>query len=299
MSWFLILAALLAVGLVQIWRLVIPPRTDLAVGVTRWDSARDRANRRLDQAAPHTIFDKLTAWLLDTLQRSGRDVTQMRQDLDITETAIETHLSKALTLGVGGILLGVVATVWFRVVGLTFPPEAGLLGGLALGGVMVVLTARDLHEKAQLRRAEMRRALSILLDLVAMSLEAGKDHSEALPTAAQVGAGWAFTRLQDATVNAPRWEGITAWAALGRLGERIGMSELTDLDAVLTLAQNDGSRIKKTLIARAATLRDARIADAEAQANTATKSMELTLYFMGFAFLAYEFYPPVSRLFAS
>lgn len=297
MTGFLILAGLLGVGLVQAWRLAVPPRTDLTLSVNRWDSARDRANRRLDVAAPHTIFDKLAARLVDALQRSGRDLTAIRQDLDITDTTIETHLSKALALGIGGILLGVVATVWFRLLGLEVPPLAGMVGGIVVAGVMVFLTARDLHERAQLRRAEMRRALSILLDLVAMSLEAGKDHSEALPTAAQVGSGWAFTRLQDATVNAPRWEGITAWAALGRLGQRIGMSELTDLEGVLTLAQNDGSRIKKTLIARAATLRDARIADAEAEANTATKSMELTLYVMGFAFLAYEFYPPVSRLF--
>ncbi|GAC1378619.1 MAG: type II secretion system F family protein [Marmoricola sp.] len=297
MTGFLILAALLGVGLMQAWRLAIPPRTDLTVGVNRWDAARDRANRRLDVTPPHTIVDKLAGRLVDALQRSGRDLTAMRQDLDITDTTIEAHLSKALALGVGGILLGVVATVWFRLLGLNFPLLAGLVAGLVLAGVMVVLTARDLHEKADVRRAEMRRALSILLDLVAMSLEAGKDHSEALPAAAQVGSGWAFTRLQDACVNAPRWEGITAWAALGRLGQRIGMHELNDLDGVLTLAQNDGSRIKKTLIARAATLRDARIADAEAEANTATKSMELTLYFMGFAFLAYEFYPPVSRLF--
>ena len=297
MTGFLILAALLGIGLVQAWRLAIPPRTDLAVGVARWDTARDRANRRLESAAPHTPLEKLTTRIVDALQRSGSDLTGMRQDLDITDTAIEAHLSKALTLGIGGLLLGVVATVWFRVLGLSFPPLAGLVGGIVLAAVMVFLTVRDLHEKAQLRRAEMRRALSILLDLVAMSLEAGKDHSEALPAAAQVGSGWAFTRLQDACVNAPRWEGITAWAALGRLGQCIGMSELTDLDGVLRLAQNDGTRIKMTLIARAATLRDARIADAEAEANTATKSMELTLYFMGFAFLAYEFYPPVSRLF--
>lgn len=299
MTGFLMLAGLLAVGLVQAWRLAVPARCDLAVGVSRWDSARDRANRRLDTAPPDTIFDKLATRLIEGLHRSGRDLTQMKQDLDITDTTIESHLSKALTLAVGGILLGVIATVWFRLLGLNFPPLAGLVGGMVLAAVMVFLTVRDLHEKAQLRRAEMRRALSILLDLVAMSLEAGKDHSEALPAAAQVGSGCAFTRLQDACVNAPRWEGITAWAALGRLGQRIGMSELTDLDGVLTLAQNDGSRIKKTLIARAATLRDARIADAEAEANTATKSMELTLYFMGFAFLAYDFYPPVSRLFAS
>ena len=297
MTGFLILAALLGVGLVQMWRLVVPARTDLTLSVSRWDSARDRANQRLDAAPPETIFDKLVAQLVDAFQRSGRDTTVLRQDLAITDTTLEAHLSKALALGIGGVLLGVVATVWFRLLGLTFPPLAGLIGGLVLAGVMVFLTARDLHEKAQLRRADMRRALSILLDLVAMSLEAGKDHSEALPAAAQVGSGWTFTCLQDATVNAPRWEGITAWAALGRLGQRIGMNELVELEGVVTLAQNDGSRIKKTLIARAATLRDARIADAEAEANTATKSMELTLYFMGFAFLAYEFYPPVSRLF--
>jgi tight adherence protein C len=71
-----------------------------------------------------------------------------------------------------------------------------------------------------------------------------------------------------------------------------------DLDASLRLANEDGAKIKATLIARAGTLRAARVADAEAEANRATESMKFTLIVMVFAFLGYELYPSIVRLFA-
>ena len=45
------------------------------------------------------------------------------------------------------------------------------------------------------------------------------------------------------------------------------MPELTDLDAALRIAHEDGAKVKATLTARAATLRAQRLADAEAEAT--------------------------------
>ena len=130
-----------------------------------------------------------------------------------------------------------------------------------------------------------------------MSMQAGRGHAEALPASAAIGSGWTFTLLRDA-IDGARFSGITPWAALGQLGERIGMPELTDLDAALRIAHDDGAKVKATLVARAGTLRAQRIADAEAEANQATESMKFALIVMVFTFLIYELYPSVVRLFA-
>jgi hypothetical protein len=76
------------------------------------------------------------------------------------------------------------------------------------------------------------------------------------------------------------------------------MRELTDLEAALRLASDDGAKIRATLIARAQTLRAKRIADAEAAAAQATESMKFALIVLVFVFLSYELYPSVVRLFA-
>ena len=298
MTLFMLLAGVLAWGLVHAWRLAVPPRADLVARVGRWDAARARANRLQDTMPPVSLLDRLARRLADVVTRRGRDLTNLNQDLAVTEATLEAYLSRTLILAGLGFLAPVALFGLISVVGLGVPVGVGMLLGAGLAATMVVATNRELREQAGGRRAELRRALSVYLDLVAMSLEAGRAHAEALPAAAQIGTGWAFTWLQDATVEAPRWDGITAWAALGRLGERVGMSELVELEGTLTLAQDDGAKVKASLIARAQTLRAQRVADAEAAADKSTESMRFAVIVMAFAFITYEFYPAVSRLFA-
>ena len=181
--------------------------------------------------------------------------------------------------------------------GLDLPWSIGLMLGVGLAAAMGVVAHRELRAEASKRRAEFRRSLSIYLDLVSMALDAGRGHAEALPAAANIGAGWTFEHLQDA-IDGARFSGVTAWESLGILGQRVGLPELVDLDAALRLANEDGAKVKATLIARAGTLRAARIADAESEANEATESMKFTLIVMVFAFLGYELYPSIVRLFS-
>lgn len=298
MTWFLVLAALLALALLHGFRLALPPRTDLAAGVTRWDAAQTRANRRTELARPVGLRRRAARRLAEELTSRGHEMRRLHQDLAVTETSLEAYLSRTLSLAAAGLVAPIAIYALVSTIGVGLPLEVGIALGIAVAALAVVLTHRELAETAERRRAELRRALSIYLDLVAMSLEAGRAHAEALPAAAQIGSGWAFTWLQDATVEAPRWQGITAWAALGRLGERVGLSELVDLEGTLSLAQDDGAKVKASLVARAQTLRAERGAEAEAEANKSTESMKFALIVMAFAFIAYEFYPAVARLFS-
>ncbi|MCM0621952.1 type II secretion system F family protein [Nocardioides bruguierae] len=166
--------------------------------------------------------------------------------------------------------------------------SAGLLllvGVVAAGGLLLVVR-RDLAARAAGRRAEFRRGLSLYLDLVVMSVEAGRGHAEALPVAARVGEGWVFAELQAAVASA-RVFGISTWRSLGEVGERLGVSELADLETSMSLAQDEGGRVRDSLVSRAQTMRDARAADIQARASRDTDAMRNTLVLMSLLAAAY------------
>ena len=297
---FAIAVGFVAAGLVVAYRLAVPPRSDLVAAVGRWDAARARASRiqRIGTSEPTGLLQRLSARLADEVTARGRDLTRLRQDLEIAGTTLEAHLTRVLGLTLTGFLGPlVIVGVVFPAIGVGAPALMGPFAGAGLGAAMVVVAQRELRDNAKTRRAEFRHSLSIYLDLVAMSMQAGRGHAEALPASAAIGSGWTFTLLRDA-IDGARFAGLTSWSALGQLGERIGMPELIDLDASLRIAHEDGAKVKATLVARAGTLRAQRIADAEAEADQATESMKFALIAMVFAFLTYELYPSVVRLFA-
>ena len=290
---------IVAVAVLHAYRLAMPPRADLASSVRHWDSSRARATRiqRIGASKATTIGGKFQSWVADQVLRRVRDVKALTQDLAVTDASVEQHIGKTTVLVIVGFFGPLVILGFFNTIGLGLPLMFGPAAGVVLAAAMLFVTRQELTESAKRRRAEFRRTLSVYLDLVGMSMQAGRGHAEALPASAAIGTGWAFTHLQDA-VDGARFSGTTPWHALGQLGDRFGIRELTDIDAALTLANDDGAKVRITLVARAETLRSERIADAEAAAAQATESMRFALIVMVFVFLTYELYPSVARLFA-
>lgn len=296
---FMSAAALVAASLLHAYRLAVQPRSDLAGDVRRWDSSRTRATRiqRIGAPSATTLGGQVQGWIAEQVLRRSRDAKAFTQDLAVGGSTIEQYVAKSTALVLFGFVGPLVIFGFFNTLGLGLPILLAPAASIALAVAMIVITRQELTETATRRRAEFRRTLSIYLDLVAMSMQAGRGHAEALPASAAIGTGWAFTHLQDA-IDGARFSGTTPWRALGELGDRCGIRELADLDAALSLANDDGAKVRATLVARAQSLRSERIADAEASAAAATESMRFALIVMVFAFLTYELYPSVARLFA-
>ena len=110
------------------------------------------------------------------------------------------------------------------------------------------------------RRAEFRHALGAYLDLVALEMAARAAPAEALPAAAKIGTGWPLALIRDTLYRATR-AGRDPWAALGDLGQRIGVTELRDLGQLIALVAHDGARVRSTLTARAQTMRRHELAE--------------------------------------
>jgi tight adherence protein C len=169
------------------------------------------------------------------------------------------------------------------------------LGAILFGLFGFFVPDLALRGEAADRRDDFRRVIGIFLDLVAMNLAGGRGLPEALLTASTISEHWALIRIRQALNNA-RLFGITPWESLAELGTAIGVEELRDLSAALSLAAEDGAKIKQSLSARAATMRRRELADVEGDAGEKSQSMLVAQLLICMGFLVFLAYPSVSSL---
>lgn len=274
MSAVIVLGVLLAVGLLQLRWLAFPPAPDVAAEIDQWRRGRELAALRAGTPTPVSPLGRASRWVAETLAAYRPALLDtLAPDLAITRRDLQSWLARvtglAVLFGFGPLVLMLARRLGGADVSLHWAPVLGVAATAA-----VLLSVKDLRDEATRVRAEFTRALSIYLDLVAMSMAAGQGHAQALPAAARIGTGRVFGELRTAIELAPS-KGITAWAALGQLGERYRIAELVSLRSAIELAQDDGARVKASLIARAGTMRSSRLAAVVERANKATESMRL------------------------
>ena len=208
---------------------------------------------------------------------------------DIVVKGYYGKLTLTVTFGFGPIVLMLAR----RAGGHHVSWQWGPILGLALAAAAVLLSVRDLRTEAARVRDEFSGGISTFLFLVAMSMEAGKGHAEALPAAAKMGANRVdesrgfetrvFSELRETIRLAPDMA-MTSWGALGRLGERYGIRELVTLRSSIQLASDDGARVKQSIVSLAKSMQSARLGATLERSNNATESMrQLTVIAAGLA----------------
>jgi tight adherence protein C len=294
----LLLGALVGLGAIVSWRLLFPSPPPLQAAI-------DRLQRR-NQLVRITHTDQ-TDGLGDFLGRTvgaslgrflrnlGLRLDSLEPDLRLVGRSLDQHLAQKVVLAFFGLALpAVVAAVWtvggFSVP-LTFPTGVGLVVGLFFFFAPDI----SLRSEAEERRKAFKQALGSFLDLVVISLAGGSGVESALRDAAGVGRGWAFAQLRNA-LEVTALTGETPWAALARLGEEVGVTELVELSATVSLAGTEGARVRDSLAVKAASLRDHALAEAEAEAQSTTEKMALPVVLLFLGFLILIGYPAVDAV---
>jgi Type II secretion system (T2SS), protein F len=172
------------------------------------------------------------------------------------------------------------------------PVAASLALGLALFFAPDLVTRVNAAEK----RTDFRHALTSYLDLVALERGAGAAPTEALEAAAQIGGGWAFTRIA-AALDAARKAGRPPWEGLAALAAETGVTELADLADIAEVAGHEGARILQTLAARAESMRAEALAATKAKAGSRSTTMVVPIALLGAGFLLLLIFPIVYRTF--
>lgn len=271
-----------------------PPRLDRALASLSAPLAPFDPRARED-AHPLGPRDRLGARLVSLASDLGLDVGGLGSDLAVVGTSLEAHLVERL-----------VATVVF---GALPPLGAGVAsaGGIELSGALVVASslvlalvgcfvpAAVVRSQAAARRSELRYGLSVYLDLAVIMVAGGAGIESALDDAAGVGGGPAFSEVAR-TLAACRLTGEAPWKALDRLGADLGVDELRELAASVGLAGTRGARVREALAAKADSMREHQLAEAETDAQAASEKMTVPLVLMLFGFVAFVMYPALGAV---
>ncbi|PPK98781.1 Flp pilus assembly protein TadB [Kineococcus xinjiangensis] len=298
--------AVVGAGLFLLARLLLPQRTNVAVLVSRIDAGR-RSLRGETLSEVQAVaglgggaragMDRLADLLEVQAAERGWQLHRTRRDLALVNRSLGSFLATKLLAGVGLFLLVPFCWAALRVSGVPLPAAVPLVLGLVLGALGAFLPDLALRGEAEQRRRDFRRVVGVFLDLVAMNLAGGRGLPEALLASASVSDYWALVRIRQSLANA-RLMGTTPWEALGDLGRDIGVEELEDLAGALTLAADDGAKIRSSLSARSATMRRREMSDSEGQAGERSQSMLVAQMLLCCAFLLFLAYPAVDGLLA-
>jgi Flp pilus assembly protein TadB len=210
----------------------------------------------------------------------------------VLERPIEQHLADKVVGATAGFLL---PWTWWSIgvaVGINITPGvvAVLAAGLGVAGFL--LPDLTLRAEAAKQRREFTQALGAFLDLVVIALAGGAGIESALDDAASIGRSRPFSRIRE-TLDAARLRSDSPWEALGTLGQRTGVSELVELGATVSLAGTEGSRVRQSLTAKAAAMRDRDLAEEEARAQSATERMAVPTVMLMAGFILLVGYPAV------
>lgn len=295
--------ALAGLGIFAAVRVWLRPKPGISTLIHRIDAgAKSMTTRTVTELEAERGAGVLDSWqrrLGDRLEvlaaERGWRLGRVRRDLAIMNRTLGGFLAAKVLYGLLLLLLAPVLWSVLRVAGIPLPPAIPAVGALVLGLFGFFVPDLALRGEAERRRTEFRRVVGIFLDLVAMNLAGGRGLPEALLTASTISEHWALVRIRQALANA-RLFGTTPWAALGTLGDGIGVEELRDLSAALVLAADDGAKIRQSLSARAATLRRRELADVEGEAGENSQSMLVAQLVICMAFMIFLAYPAVSQL---
>lgn len=304
-TWILLGGAFSGAGMLLLVILIAPPAVQPAAALAELDTRRDEDRLRQDVRRLNPREGATPAWM-DTLgiraaailRRSGIEISPLTGDLAVLGRSLERHLAVSLLIGVGAFVAPLLIVALLETIGAPVSWTTPLLVSVLLGLAMGALPTVRLRRQAEEARRDFRHVVGSYLDLVSMSMSAGRGVPEALDSASSLSDDPAMVRIRDA-LDIARLRGETPWAALGQLGTQLRISELRDLSAALALVAEDGAKIRESLAARASSMRRKDLADAEGKAGENSESMLVAQLVIAIGFIVFLIYPALTGILGS
>lgn len=293
----LLLGTVVGLGAVASWRLLFPSPAPLQAAIDRLHQRNQLAaiaNRDQGEGMTDLLGRTLGASLGRLFRNLGLRVDSLEPDLRLVGRSLEQHLAQKVLLSLLGLALpALVGVTWVMLLGIPVTVPAAI--GLFLAVFFFFVPDLTLRSEAKERRTTFKHSLGSFLDLVVISLAGGAGVESALRDAANVGRGWAYSQLRNA-LEVTALTGETPWAALSRLGDELGVSELVELAASISLAGTEGARVRESLAVKASSLREHALADAEAEAESTTEKMAMPVVLLFLGFLILIGYPAINAV---
>ena len=305
MTWILVGGAISGAGVLFLVLILAPPVTQPAAALAELDTRRNEGRMREDvrrlnpsEATMPPWMDLFSLRVTSLARRTGADLTFLTTDLSVVGRSLERHLLTSLFIGLGAFTAPMAVVGLMQILGAPLDWSMPLLFSIVLGMVGLLLPTARLRREAEEARRDFRHVVGSYLDLVAMSLSAGRGVPEALDAASSLSDDPAMVRIRNA-LDVARLRGDTPWEALGRLGTQLRIDELRDLSAALALVAEDGAKIRESLGARASSMRRRDLSDAEGKAGENSESMLVAQLVVAMGFIVFLVYPALTGIMGS
>lgn len=288
-----LLGAGVGAGVLLTWRALTPhpPSIDAVLaGLARPGVALDDPT-----PLPGHSPDRMGAAALRLVGSLGYDPQRHHQELELAGRTPERHAFDKLLGAVAGFGVPNLAAAALVVMGIPAPLGVIAVFSLASAAAGYLLPDLMLRDEADKKRRAFRHTLSSYLDLVNVLLAGGAGIETALHAAADAGDGWGYQTIR-AELRRARLTGQSPWDTFAQLDARLGINELAELAASVSLAGSHGARIRASLAAKADTLRGHQVAETEAAAEAATERMTVPVAVLLFGFLVFIAYPAVIQI---
>jgi len=296
----LVLGALSGLSALAATRLLFPQAPPLQAALDRLarrdELVRNAGAERGDDRDASDLLGRTTgASIGRALRGAGLSAGSLGPDLTLVGRSLDQHLGQKALVSLFGFALAPLGTMAASLggvgTGVVLPTVFSVMAGFAFFFVPDLALRRE----AEARRVEFRHSLGSFLDLVVISLAGGAGVESALRDAAGIGRGWAYVQLRDA-LEVTALTGETPWAALARLGRRLGVEELSELAASVSLAGTEGARVRESLAVKASSLRSHALARAETEAQSSTETMAVPVVLLFVGFLILIGYPAIDAV---
>lgn len=288
-----LLGAGVGAGLLLTWRALHP--RPMPIHAVFDNLARPGTAIGTAPLATDPTLDRVGATARRLTEALGHDPLRLSRELELVGRTPDRHAFDKLIAAIAGLLVPnvVVAGLFMSGIALPIGPVAVLSLATAVAGF--VLPDFLLRDEAERRRRAFRHALSSYLDLVNVLLAGGAGIETALHAAADAGDGLGFQTIRSELRRA-RLTGRSPWDTFADLAARLGVNELAELAASVSLAGSHGARIRASLAAKADTLRGHQVAETEAAAEAATERMTIPVAVLLFGFLVFIAYPAIAQI---
>lgn len=288
-----LLGAGVGLGVLLTWRALAPrpPSIDAVL------AGLARPGIAIDTSAPanHGQFDRIGSTARRVVEALGYDAERHHQEFELVGRTPERHAFDKLLGVVAGLLVPNLAATALVVMGIPAPLGLIAIFSVATAAAGFLMPDMMLRDEADKRRRAFRHTLSSYLDLVNVLLAGGAGIETALHAAADAGDGWGYQTIR-AELRRARLTGQSPWDTFAQLDARLGINELAELAASVSLAGSHGARIRASLAAKADTLRGHQVAETEAAAEAATERMTVPVAVLLFGFLVFIAYPAVVQI---